>query len=56
VNTKHGFLFDREEIAQQIDALYELENAVMHALAEDEGEDPSTYDEAQTGGIGRELA
>jgi hypothetical protein len=43
VSSKHGFLFSHEEIEQQINALYELDDAVMEALAEDE--DPSVYDE-----------
>jgi hypothetical protein len=43
VRSKHGFLFSREEIEQQINALYNLDNAVMYALAEDE--DPSVYDQ-----------
>jgi hypothetical protein len=43
VSSKHGFLFDCEEIEQQINALYELDNAVMDAIAEDE--DLSVFDE-----------
>ena len=43
MSNKHGFLFSLEEIEHQINALYELDSAVMEALAEDK--DPSVYDE-----------
>lgn len=43
MSSKHGFLFNREEIERQINALYELDDAVMDAIAEDE--DTSVYDE-----------
>jgi hypothetical protein len=43
VSSKHGFLFTCDEIEQQINALYELDELVIEALAEDE--DPSEYDE-----------
>jgi hypothetical protein len=43
VSSKHGFQFSYEEIEHQINALYELDEAVMEALAEDK--DPSAYDE-----------
>lgn len=39
MSNKHGFLFSLEEIEHQINALYELDSAVMEALAEDK--DPS---------------
>jgi hypothetical protein len=42
VSTKHKFLFNLEEIEHQINALYELDDALMDALAE--GEDRSVYD------------
>jgi hypothetical protein len=43
VSSKHGFRFDRDEIEQHITALYELDDLVMDALAEDK--DPRVYDE-----------
>lgn len=42
MSSQHEFLFNREEIESQINALYELDAATMDARAEDE--DPRVYD------------
>jgi hypothetical protein len=43
VSRQYEFLFSRDEIAQHINALYELEELVIEAQAEDE--DPKIYDD-----------